>query len=62
MDVQNSTDPEGMRVFYYLVQDLKVSSYIPVLCGEREVVDERMIDFARFSFSLSFRCISRSNP
>lgn len=25
MDVQNSSDPEGMRVFYYLVQDLKVS-------------------------------------
>lgn len=24
VDVQDSEDPEGMRVFYYLVQDLKV--------------------------------------
>ncbi|GAA6059388.1 hypothetical protein JCM10212_003620, partial [Sporobolomyces blumeae] len=24
VDVQNSNDPEGMRVFYYLVQDLKI--------------------------------------
>lgn len=23
MDVQGSDDPEGLRVFYYLVQDLK---------------------------------------
>ncbi len=23
MDVQNSKDPNGLRVFYYLVQDLK---------------------------------------
>ena len=23
LDVQDSTDPEGMRLFYYLVQDLK---------------------------------------
>ena len=23
MDVQNSKDPNGMRVFYYLIQDLK---------------------------------------
>lgn len=26
VDVQDSEDPEGLRVFYYLVQDLKVSS------------------------------------
>lgn len=24
VDVQGSDDPEGMRVFYYLVQDLKI--------------------------------------
>lgn len=24
VDVQNSDDPEGLRVFYYLVQDLRV--------------------------------------
>ena len=23
MDVQNSKDPNGLRVFYYLVQDIK---------------------------------------
>lgn len=26
VDVQDSEDPEGLRVMYYLVQDLKVSS------------------------------------
>lgn len=25
MDVSESEDPEGLRVFYYLVQDVKVS-------------------------------------
>ena len=24
VDIQDSEDPEGLRVFYYLVQDLKV--------------------------------------
>ena len=24
MDIQDSEDPEGLRVFYYLVQDLRV--------------------------------------
>ncbi|GAA5933197.1 hypothetical protein JCM3775_002566 [Rhodotorula graminis] len=27
VDVQNSDDPDGMRVFYYLVQDLKIFVY-----------------------------------
>ena len=26
VDIQDSEDPEGLRVFYYLVQDLKVRS------------------------------------
>jgi hypothetical protein len=26
VDIQDSEDPEGLRVFYYLVQDLKVST------------------------------------
>lgn len=26
VDIQDSEDPEGLRVMYYLVQDLKVSS------------------------------------
>ena len=25
VDIQDSEDPEGLRVFYYLVQDLKVN-------------------------------------
>ena len=28
VDIQDSEDPEGLRVFYYLVQDLKV-------CGDQ---------------------------
>lgn len=27
VDVQESEDPEGLRVFYYLVQDLKALSF-----------------------------------
>lgn len=29
VDIQDSEDPEGLRVFYYLVQDLKVRLLIP---------------------------------
>ena len=29
VDIQDSEDPEGLRVFYYLVQDLKVSDGEP---------------------------------
>lgn len=28
MDIQDSEDPEGLRVFYYLVQDLKASAFV----------------------------------
>ena len=28
VDIQDSEDPEGLRVFYYLVQDLKVRKYL----------------------------------
>lgn len=28
MDVSESDDPEGLRVFYYLVQDVKVGVFI----------------------------------
>ena len=27
LDVQDSTDPEGLRIFYYLVQDLKCLAF-----------------------------------
>jgi hypothetical protein len=30
MDVSESEDPEGLRVFYYLVQDIKVSPSSPI--------------------------------
>jgi hypothetical protein len=30
VDIQDSEDPEGLRVFYYLVQDLKVG-FTPAL-------------------------------
>lgn len=31
VDIQDSEDPEGLRVFYYLVQDLKVRVFLYVL-------------------------------
>lgn len=45
VDVQSSEDPEGMRVFYYLVQDLRVGA-TPVrqdvaLEGRQLTLDER---------------------
>jgi hypothetical protein len=40
VDIQDSEDPEGLRVFYYLVQDLKVTaqnefeySFSPLPCS-----------------------------
>lgn len=30
VDIQDSEDPEGLRVFYYLVQDLKVRLLRPI--------------------------------
>ena len=44
VDIQDSEDPEGLRVFYYLVQDLKVSVLHPF--SRRPFADRR-------SFSLS---------
>jgi Mago nashi protein len=31
VDIQDSEDPEGLRVFYYLVQDLKVGVFCTIL-------------------------------
>lgn len=31
VDIQDSEDPEGLRVFYYLVQDLKVCLHCSIL-------------------------------
>lgn len=42
--MQDSQDPDGLRVFYYLVQDLKVSAGLQMLLArqpEREFVNER---------------------
>lgn len=35
VDVQDSEDPEGLRVMYYLVQDLKVSADVRPVATER---------------------------
>jgi hypothetical protein len=32
MDVSESEDPEGLRVFYYLVQDVKVKKILFTVC------------------------------
>lgn len=42
MDVQDSDDPEGMRVFYYLVQDLKVSPLPHRTASLLPVQDEKL--------------------
>jgi protein mago nashi len=37
VDIQDSEDPEGLRVFYYLVQDLKVCRrplYVPMTAAQ----------------------------
>jgi hypothetical protein len=55
VDVNESQDAEGLRVFYYLVQDLKVSWSRPT------VYAKIAIDTASASSSLSSHYISRSS-
>jgi hypothetical protein len=55
VDVNESQDAEGLRVFYYLVQDLKVSWSPPT------VYAKIAIDTASASSSLSLHYISRSS-
>ena len=38
VDIQDSEDPEGLRVFYYLVQDLKVSTHVQPLLPPFDVL------------------------
>ena len=30
VDIEDSEDPEGLRVFYYLIQDLRVSFFFTI--------------------------------
>ena len=55
VDIQDSEDPEGLRVFYYLVQDLKVRR-MPSLRSSQLTVSSSA------SFSLSSPSTSRSSP
>ncbi|KAJ3313836.1 Protein mago nashi 2 [Boothiomyces sp. JEL0838] len=43
-DVQNSKDPEGLRVFYYLIQDLKCLVSIKEILKETEWIKNHLID------------------
>lgn len=61
VDVQGSDDPEGMRVFYYLVQDLKVRRELRARRLELTGVVVVVWYPDRSSCSRSFRFISRSS-
>jgi hypothetical protein len=39
VEVQDSDDPEGLRVFYYLVQDLKVRWYEKLIKSSMTLTD-----------------------
>ncbi|KAG0345894.1 Protein mago nashi 2 [Podila humilis] len=39
VDVQDSEDPEGLRVFYYLVQDLRLNPFKPTIQSEKGFLD-----------------------
>jgi hypothetical protein len=57
VDIQDSEDPEGLRVFYYLVQDLKVVSNVLF------VINPFTYDrYYSVSYSRSFLCTLKSNP
>lgn len=43
VDVQDSEDPEGLRVMYYLVQDLKVSPLV-TFASDADREEESNID------------------
>jgi hypothetical protein len=55
VDISDSEDPEGLRVFYYLIQDLRVClltiTAFHITHASRSV-----------SYSPSSRCTSRSSP
>ena len=62
VDVQDSEDPEGLRVMYYLVQDLKVSARAPRTLRMRSgMLNSRFVSarppqcFVQSLLSLNFR-------
>ena len=54
VEIQDSEDPEGLRVFYYLVQDLKAS---PLISCQFSLTLHSSVSFSR-----SFLFTSRSSP
>jgi hypothetical protein len=57
VDIQDSEDPEGLRVFYYLIQDLRVRERFPSF-----LIDVALMVVTSASFSRSSLFISRSSP
>lgn len=63
VDVQDSEDPEGMRVFYYLVQDLKVElkAFYPFPRTLSLMIAVAVLPAPSASSSRSLGCTSRSS-
>ena len=58
VDVQDSEDPEGLRVFYYLVQDLRVSRRVQkVLFANIYVYDVQCFIFSLISLHFKIKPI-----
>ena len=54
LDVQDSKDPDGLRIFYYLVQDLKSLVF--------SLINLHFKVSAELRFSLALPCLARLRP
>ena len=65
VDIQDSEDPEGLRVFYYLVQDLKVSFAIThneqILIRVCSLVLDLLADLLALQDQADLNCSGSSN-
>lgn len=55
LDVQESNDPEGLRIFYYLIQDLKCLVFSLITLHFKVRTDRRVTSPQQFMFV----CFSR---
>lgn len=58
VDVQSSEDPEGLRVFYYLIQDLRVCMTMQRRCGANLLVRLQMFVFSLISLHFKIKPVS----
>jgi hypothetical protein len=56
VDVQGSEDPEGLRVFYYLVQDLKCLVF-SLITLHWKVRNDELLNLLKHSYKVAKVCL-----